>query len=128
MTRIQVVNDQGQVVAERFYDADGNPSNREGTEYEDTYCTVEYTYDKMGNINREKYYNRDGELVLCRKGYAIVYREYDAYNRVVYEKFSGNGMEDPQLEDGAFAYRYEYDGDGNLTQIRKYDWMDHEIE
>ena len=128
MTRIQTLNDKGQVITERYYDENGKPSTRSGSEYEDTYCMVEFTYDKMGNVNREKYYDENGDLILCRKGYAIVYREYDAYNRVLYEKFSGNGVEDPQLEDGAFSYRYEYNADGELTTIRKYDWLDHEIQ
>ena len=95
---------------------------------EGTYYYAEYTYDTKGNRSREKYYDADGELILCLKGYAIVYREFDAYNRMVYEKFYGTDGGTIQMADGAVAYRYEYDDDGELIRTTKYDWMDHEIE
>ena len=123
VTREQSLNDQGQVIAENYFDADGNPMSPDGS-----YYSVEFTYDKKGNVNREKYYDADGNLVLNSRGFAIVYREYDVYNRVVYEKFAGTGLEDPQLEDGAFSYRYEYDERGELIKTTRYDWMDKEIE
>ena len=123
VTRIQALNDRGQAISENYFDADGNPMSPDGMYYQ-----VEFTYDKKDNVNREKYYDADGNLVLNAKGYAIVYREFDAYNRVVYERFAGTGLEDPQLEDGAFSYRYEYDDHGELIKKTAYDWMDHEIE
>ena len=88
---------------------------------------AEYTYDGRGNRTREKYYDEEGNLVLCRSGYAMVYREYDAYNRVRYEKFYGSDGGVTALEDGTVAYRYEYDDNGELVRIRKFDWMDHEL-
>ncbi len=127
VTRTQTLNNKGQVIVERYFDADGNPAGKTGPEGEEAYCTVEYTYDKMGNINREKYYDKQDELVLCRKGYAMIYREYDAYNRIVYEKFYGTDGGTIRMEDGAVSYRYEYDDDGKQIRIRKYDWLDHEI-
>ena len=89
---------------------------------------VEYTYDKMGNINREKYYGADGNPVRCSKGYAIVYREFDVYNQVVYEKFYDTDGFAIMLEDGAVSYRYEYDDAGNVIKKTKYDYYDHEVE
>ena len=94
---------------------------------DDTYYQVKYTYDK-GNINREKYYDQDGNPVRCKAGYAIVYREFDAYNRVVYEKFYDTDGFAIMLEDGAVSYRYEYDDYGNLIRTTKYDYGDHEVE
>ena len=92
-----------------------------------TYFRVEFTYDKKDNINREKYYDAEGNLILCAKGYAMVYREYDAYNRVSYEKFYGTDGGTIAMEDGAVSYRYQYDDQGELILIQKFDWMDHEI-
>lgn len=118
--RKQTLN-KDKVISESWYDAEGNPSTRAGSEYEDTYCTVEYTYDKMGNINREKYYDENGDLIRCLKGYTMVYREYDAYNRVIYEKWY-------ETEEGTISFRYEYNEYGELISTRKYDWLDHEIQ
>ncbi len=126
-TRIQTLNN-GKVISERWYDENGLLCTRKGSEYEDTYCVVEYTYDKMGNINREKYYDENNELILNLKGYAMVYREYDSYNRIAYEKFYGTDGGTIQMADGAVSYRYEYNENGEIIQIRKYDWLDHEIE
>ncbi len=95
---------------------------------EGTYYLAEYTYDSKGNRTREKYYDENGDLILCLKGYAMVYREYDAYNRTAYEKFYGTDGGVIRMEDGAVAYRYEYDDNGEILRIRKYDWMDHELE
>ena len=127
VTRAQTLNNKGQVILERTFDENGNPAGRTDPEGEETYCTVEYTYDKMGNINREKYYDAHDELVLCRKGYAMVYREFDAYNRIAYEKFYGTDGGTIPMADGAVSYRYEYDDEGNLIRTRKFDWWDHEI-
>ena len=95
---------------------------------DDTYYRIEYTYDKVGNINREKDYDADGKPVCCAKGYAIVYREYDAYNRVVYEKFYGTDASAIMLEDGSVCHRYEYDENGKLIRTTKYDYYDHEVK
>ena len=95
---------------------------------DEPYYKVEYTYDKMGNINREKYYDADGQPVRCLMGYAIVYREFDAYNRVVYEKFYDTDGFAIMLEDGAVSYRYQYNEDGKMIKKTKYDYGDHEVE
>ena len=94
---------------------------------DDLYYRVEYTYDKAGNVNREKYYDQDGQPMLCRDGYAIVYREFDKFNRVVYEKYFGTDGFATTLEDGAVSRRFEYDDDGNLIRTTKYDYADHEV-
>lgn len=81
VTRVWIMN-KDKVITESWFDADGQPMT-----IGDTYCRVEYTYDKIGNINREKYYDAEGKPIRCLAGYAIVYREFDEYNRIVYEKF-----------------------------------------
>ena len=92
------------------------------------YYKVEYTYDKAGNVNREKYYDADGSPVRCSGGYSIVYREFDDFNRVAYEKFYDTDGFAVILEDDAVSYRYEYDEDGNMIRKTKYDYYDHEVE
>ena len=52
----------------------------------DIYCMVEYTYDKNGNINRERYFDQNGEPIRCLRGCAIVYREFNAARQVTYKR------------------------------------------
>lgn len=111
------------VIAETWLDEDGNGMPIR----EDLYYRIEYTYDKAGNVNREKYYDQNGQPVLCKDGYAIVYREFDQFNRVVYEKYFGTDGFATVLEDGAVSRRFQYDDDGNLVKTTKYDYADHEV-
>ena len=112
------------VISESWYDAEGNPM----AIGEETYYRVDYTYDKAGNVNREKYYDAEGNAIRCLRGFAIVYREYDAYNRIIYEKFYDTDGFAIMLPEGAVSYRYTYDEDGNLQKTTAYDYFDHEIE
>ena len=112
------------VISEIWYDENGNPMPIRG----DTYCRVDYTYHKSGNIKTEKYYDAENKPVRCLKGYAIIYREYDAMNRVVYEKFYDTDGFAIMLEEGAVSYRYEYDESGNLIKTTAYDYFDHEVK
>ena len=123
VTRIQEVN-KNKVVAENWYDEEGNPM----TVGDDTYVRMEYTYDSQGNINRIKYYGADGKPIRCKDGYAIVYREFDGLNRLVYEKYFDTDGFAIALEDGTVAYRYEYDNNGNLIRTTRHDYGDREIE
>ena len=123
VTRVQTLSKE-KVISVAWLDENGEPMPLQG----ETYSKVEYTYDKAGNINREKYYGADGNPVRCSKGYAIVYREFDVYNQVVYEKFYDTDGFAIMLEDGAVSYRYEYDDAGNVIKKTKYDYYDHEVE
>ena len=111
------------MISVSWLDAEENPMNLVG----ETYCRVDYTYDKAGNINRERYYDAEGNPVRCAKGYAIVYREYDASNRVVYEKYFDVDGFAIALEGGVVSYRYTYDADGNMLTRTAFDYFDHEI-
>ena len=123
VTRLRVMSGK-KIIAESWLD-----ENDSAVPFgDDTYYRIEYTYDKTGNINREKYYDAEGKPVRCLKGYAIVYREYDAYNRVVYEKFYDTDGFAIMLEDGSVSHRYEYDESGRLIKTTKYDYFDHEVE
>ena len=123
VTRIQTISDK-KVVAESWQDSNDEPTTLNG----DTYYRVEYTYDQIGNINREKYYDLEGKPIRCLAGYAIIYREYDMYNRVEYEKYFDIDGFAIMLEDGAVSRRFQYDDDGNLIKTTKYDYGDHEVE
>lgn len=123
VTRIQEYSDK-KVIAEYYLDASNNPVPAKG----DVYYRVEYTYDKLGNINREKYYNNENEPVLSVKGYSIVYREYDEYQHIVYEKFYGTDGFAIIMPDGSVSHRYKYNQKDEITEIKKYDYYDHEIE
>ena len=37
----------------------------------DTYCAIEREYDEYGNVCEQRFYDENGELMLCRNGYAI---------------------------------------------------------
>ena len=123
VTRVQAMN-KNLVIAENWKDENG-----EAVPFGDEpYYRIEYTYDKMGNVNREKYFDKDGQLIRCSKGYAIVYREFDEYNRVEYEKFYDTDGFAIMLDDGAVSYRYEYNDAGEVIKKTKYDYGDHEVE
>ena len=123
VTRIQVMS-KNLVIAESWKDENGDAAPFG----DEPYYKVEYTYDKMGNVNREKYFDKDGQPIRNNAGYAIVYREYDAYNRVEYEKFYDTDGFAIMLPDGAVSYRYEYNDDGEMIKKTKYDYADHEVE
>ena len=123
VTRIQRFSKK-KLVSESWYDAEGNPM----AIGDETYCRVDYTYYPSGNIKTEKYYDAEGQPVRCLRGYAIIYRDYDALNRVVYEKFYDTDGFAIMLPEGAVSYRYEYDTDGNLVKTTAYDYFDHEIQ
>ena len=123
VTRIQTLYGKT-VTSEAYQDENGKPVPING----DTYCKVEYTYDKAGNRNREKYYGADEKPILCSKGYAIIYREFNSRGQVVYEKFYGTDGFATMLEDGAVSHRYTYDENGNLLSVKGYDFYDHEVE
>ena len=122
VTRVRTYS-KDKVIAECWYDADGNPMTMG-----DTYYRVEYTYDKSDNINREKYFDEEGKPIRCLAGYAIVYREFDGFRHVVYEKYYDVDGFAIMLEDGAVSRRYQYDEEGNLIKTTKYDYGDHEVE
>lgn len=119
--RVLQMNNE-RVTGENWYDPDGNPAY-----CGDTYCRIEYTYDKQGNINRIKYYDAEGKPIRCNEGYAIVYREFDGMNRVVYEKYFDVDGFAIALADGTVSYRYRYDINGNLSGTSRYDYFDKEI-
>ena len=123
VTRVRVMS-KDHIISERWYDE----NNELMTIGNETYCRVDYTYDQKGNINREKYYDKENLPVCCSAGYAIVYREFDGYNRVVYEKFYGTDGFAIKLADGTVAYRYQYDDNGVLLKKTRYDIADHEID
>ena len=123
VTRVRVMN-KDKIVSERWYNENNNPMPLG----EETYCRVDYTYDQKGNVNREKYYDAENQPVCCAAGYAIVYREYDALNRVSYEKFYGTDGFAIRLADGTVSYRFQYDDEGNLLKTTRYDFADHELE
>ena len=123
VTRVRQMRKK-KVLSESWYDEKGEPMFIGG----ETYCRVDYTYDKAGNVNREKYYDADGLPVRCKGGYAIVYREYDTANRLVYEKYYDTDGFAIMNSEGAVSYRYEYDDDGNLIKTTAYDYFDHEVQ
>ena len=123
VTRVRQMN-KAKVISESWFDAAGNPMSIG----DETYVRVDYTYDKAGNVNREKYFDAEGQPVRCRRGFAIVYREYDAMNRVIYEKFYDTDGFAIMLPEGAVSYRYAYDENGSLTDTIAYDYFDHEIQ
>ena len=123
VTRIQTISKK-KVTSEIFLDENGERAPFA----DEPYYRIDYTYDNAGNRSRERYYDLDGNPVLCNGGYAIVYREFNSRKQVDYEKFYGVDGFAVKLDDGSSCVRYTYDDEGNLLYSTKYDYYDHVIE
>ena len=76
-----------------------------------TYYKREKEYDEAGNIIIERYYDADGERMLCKEGYDEIHRTYDEEKRPVRLEYYTNGKP-ANLTQGYAIVQREYDGNG----------------
>lgn len=106
------LNQDGRTVVERYFDANGNPyvaeKNADEIRYEwnganktsesywqdgmpvngpDLYHEVQYTYNAGNKVIRTIYFNREGKLTNCAKGYAAIENEYNTSGVVMATKY-----------------------------------------
>lgn len=83
------------------------------------YNTIEYSYDYQGNVQSEKYYDKNKKLITLRENQYGKKYKYDEERRVIQECLldqKGNVMEG---KSGYARIDYIYDDDGN----KEYEWF-----
>lgn len=80
-----------------------------------------YEYNEAGLISAACNLNAQGELRVCKYGWAIVRYEYDARNRVISEAFFDAEGAAAYNRNGVWAERYTYDECDNITNVIQYD-------
>ncbi len=117
-TRKYEYNDRNQRVSEGYYDT-RDSLTRIST---DTYSTVHRSYNAKGEEVEVSYFGTDGELILCKSGYAKYVRELDeATNRVSRQLFYGADGK-PTSPDALIPEKsYGYDKYGNCNYIATMD-------
>ena len=80
-----------------------------------------YEYNEAGLVSAASNLNAQGELRVCKYGWAIVRYEYDAMNRVISEAFYDAEGIATFNQNGVWAERYSYDERGNVTNTVQYD-------
>ena len=81
----------------------------------------EFTYDRYGNIEWIRYYDRKNDLALLKANYAQHRRLYNARRQVVREEFYGVNGEPVLCAQGYAAEAREFDRDNNIVVRRYYD-------
>jgi len=141
-------NDKGQAVRVRYYDTSGNPATDMAKRFSYTWVrdshnrilkltgydtnghplpfmgvtSVEWTYDRDGNLIEERLYDAQGNLTRnSLYGYAIQKNTYDKHHRLI-EKSFYNEKNEPINYNLWYVhkYRYLYNRQGKLTNIERY--------
>ncbi|QJR21659.1 hypothetical protein BREVNS_0909 [Brevinematales bacterium NS] len=141
-------NEKGQAVQVRYYDTNFSPAfdQRKAFRYEwrrdeknritkvtgyDTHgqvvsfmgiASVEWTYDRQGNLIEQRYYDASGNLTSKTFwGYAIEKRSYDRKKRLIEQAFyDETGRPVNYNFWHIHKYRYFYDRKGRLTNTIRY--------
>lgn len=101
------------------YEYDGDTTRIKQITYNiisSTSCDIayRYTYDNVGNITKEQYYE-DGSILVTR------YFTYDSYNQLIQEDSRDLTYSTANsYEDTNYSRYYYYDENGNVTYIRSY--------
>ena len=103
-----------QLISARNYDNNNNPCL-------DRYYTheIHYTYDK-GNIIRIDYFDIEGNLCICKEGYATIIYKFDSFGNITEEKYLGKDNK-PIYINMCSSIQYKYTKNGLLSEERFYD-------
>ena len=109
------------------YEYDGDTTRIKQITYNiisSTSCDIayRYTYDNVGNITKEQYYE-DGSILVTR------YFTYDSYNQLIQEDSRDLTYSTANsYEDTNYSRYYYYDENGNVTYIRSYKYGDDDFK
>ena len=133
----------GNPVRESYYDADGNPMEREDVLYaartmeynsdglltdekyfntkgEPTACSKGYAERKQRykgeEISWEGYYDTEGKLIVRSGGYAAVSRDFDARDNLIREIYLDEQEKPVRCSKGYAGLEREYDENGNMLR------------
>lgn len=116
---IQKYNEQGLLVEESFYDAEGNPVRA----HDRNVASVVYGYDNLIHLTSISYFDENGNPCTNKNGVARTSKEYKDGNQISEQYYGVDG--EPcyvHLKEGIFAkWIAEYNSDGRQTSIQYYD-------
>lgn len=105
------------VTEETFLDDAGEPTVSSGG-----YTAVTYSYDAKGNLEMTQYRDANGNKTTCKQGYSAIRQAWNADGKLESRTYLDiNGQAVNHSVTGVSEERYEYDADGRVTEIRKYD-------
>ena len=107
------VDENGRVLAVRFFDEQGRP-----TFYASDYAEARYVYDLAGRQTEVSYFDTQGKPMMVRRGYARMTTEYNTLGLKTEECYYDV---DGNLVDTQMGYAKEvstYDDLGNRTNVR----------
>jgi len=105
-----------QLIASRVFDTDGDPciNTQELCSYG---C---YSYDTRGNLTKIECYNIEGNLCVCKSGYASIVYKYDNFGNLASEAYYG--IDDkPIYINMCSSVQYDYYPNGKVKECRYYD-------
>lgn len=107
------------VIREEYYDHDGNRCM-----LTPNYSSLNYHYDKDGNV-ADIYYNDDkDQLTLTSMGYARIHRDYNIKRQIIREDYYGTNEELLTQNGGYASMEFAYDSSDNQYEVSYYD-IDH---
>ena len=106
MTLVSYTSGHGRIIANRYLDENGKPTQNANGVY-----TVEYTYDEQGRIIGNRYLDQNGEPAISSEGYAAFTDELDENGFVI--RRICNGTDGTVLK----TLCYIYDDNLNLTEV-----------
>lgn len=111
-----MVDDEGRIIHEEYYDLDGKPFEQSGG-----YYGMDFKYDEIANSSMKTYLDIEMNPVINTSGYAIVRYNYNEKNKVIRESYFDTNGNPITLAKGHASIEYDYDDAGNCTMNRYYD-------
>ena len=81
------------------------------------YSTIEYSYNKNGQLTLVQYRNAAGDRVKCSKGYSAVQTLWDVQGRLLSRAYLDEAGQSVNSTDGVCTEQYTYDEDGRITKV-----------
>ena len=90
-------------------------------------AVIKYQFDHAGNIISTNYFD-EAENPCLYKNYASVTKKYNNRNQLIQEEFFGINGEKVTCSKGYHSAVFQYDLNGNLTEIQYFDPDNHKLD
>lgn len=102
----------------KTYDSRGN-CIREVGYTKDTYCIIEYSYNKNNLLTEKKYLDKDNAPAVDEDGVSVYRYQYDEQGRLVGQQMT-DVLGEPVEASGYTGLKYQYDEDNNRVRAVYY--------